>query len=456
MLWYLYHEKVSVYRDGDGEWSVVFETRCRHLQDDLLCGVYEDRPEICRDFDNTTCEVNAPEGGLTFATPEEFLDYLRERRPGVYRPPGRALRAAALRLPGPRPRPEGPRRRRHAVRGLRPRLAAPGRRPRGHAASTAARTPIPSAAAWSACAATAPPATSTALWPAGASTPRWTSPPSRRADVRARRARARGPRRPLRPHQHRARCTWCASRGRRPRARDGLRRPADGGAAAPGIATARTGSTAWASAPARTCSPRPGARGALPVHAPAHPDRERRARPHAAARGLPVADPRRRARPACPTAAPTACGTCTARRRAARRRASSGSRRPSARPTTSARRRRRRLVEVLEEAGAASWARPRACGRSRAPAMEAAGLDPVARLAVQRRAGCPSSIPRARGPSSASCHAARHARLASIVASFLAHLPADAPGGLRGAGARDRAGASARPDRPSGPGRPCN
>ena len=31
ILWYLYHEQVSIYRDGDGEWSVVFETRCRHL-----------------------------------------------------------------------------------------------------------------------------------------------------------------------------------------------------------------------------------------------------------------------------------------------------------------------------------------------------------------------------------------------------------------------------------------
>jgi Fe-S-cluster containining protein len=73
ILWYLYHEQVSIYRDGDGEWSVVFETRCRHLQGSLLCAVYPERPIICRDFDNTTCDVNDPEGGLAFATPEEFL-----------------------------------------------------------------------------------------------------------------------------------------------------------------------------------------------------------------------------------------------------------------------------------------------------------------------------------------------------------------------------------------------
>jgi Fe-S-cluster containining protein len=84
ILWYLYHDQVSVYRDGDGEWSVVFETRCRNLQGDLLCGVYVDRPIICRDFDNTTCDVNQPEGGLSLATPEEFLVWLRKKRPRVY------------------------------------------------------------------------------------------------------------------------------------------------------------------------------------------------------------------------------------------------------------------------------------------------------------------------------------------------------------------------------------
>jgi Fe-S-cluster containining protein len=85
VLWFLYHERVSVYRDGDGDWSVVFETRCRHLQGNLLCRVYPERPLICREFANTTCEVNAPEGGRTFAAPEEFLGWLRQERPGLYR-----------------------------------------------------------------------------------------------------------------------------------------------------------------------------------------------------------------------------------------------------------------------------------------------------------------------------------------------------------------------------------
>lgn len=84
ILWYLYHEKVSVYRDGDGSWNVQFESRCRHLQSDLLCAIYESRPHICRDFDEQTCEVNTT-GGRTFEDAQTFLDYLRAEHPRVYR-----------------------------------------------------------------------------------------------------------------------------------------------------------------------------------------------------------------------------------------------------------------------------------------------------------------------------------------------------------------------------------
>jgi uncharacterized protein len=97
ILWYLYHEKVSIYRDGDGEWSVVFETRCRHLEGSLLCAVYPERPIICRDFDNTTCDVNDPVGGLAFATPEEFLVWLKAKRPRLYRRLAERYVPAALR-----------------------------------------------------------------------------------------------------------------------------------------------------------------------------------------------------------------------------------------------------------------------------------------------------------------------------------------------------------------------
>jgi Fe-S-cluster containining protein len=85
VLWYLYHEQVYVYVDGDGDWSVLFETRCRKLGADLRCGIYAERPHICRSFDNRSCEVNDPgHDTLTFRAPAEFLAWLEKARPRLY------------------------------------------------------------------------------------------------------------------------------------------------------------------------------------------------------------------------------------------------------------------------------------------------------------------------------------------------------------------------------------
>jgi Fe-S-cluster containining protein len=85
VLWYLYHERVSVYADEGGEWSVLFETRCRNLRDDRRCDVYAARPHICRGFSNRACDVNAPSPrALTFREPEEFLAWLEATRPRLH------------------------------------------------------------------------------------------------------------------------------------------------------------------------------------------------------------------------------------------------------------------------------------------------------------------------------------------------------------------------------------
>ncbi len=96
VLWYLYHENVTVYADADGEWSVMFETRCRNLGEDRLCRVYDSRPHICRGFDNRSCDVNDPsEKALSFAAPREFLGWLETKRPRLY------ARIAAQHVPEP-------------------------------------------------------------------------------------------------------------------------------------------------------------------------------------------------------------------------------------------------------------------------------------------------------------------------------------------------------------------
>jgi Fe-S-cluster containining protein len=85
ILWHLYHEGITIYRDGDNEWMVQFESRCRHLLDDNKCGIYEQRPHICRDYSEESCEVNADGVGTTFYSPAEFLAWLEKNKKRVYK-----------------------------------------------------------------------------------------------------------------------------------------------------------------------------------------------------------------------------------------------------------------------------------------------------------------------------------------------------------------------------------
>jgi uncharacterized protein len=83
ILWYLYHPGVSVYVE-EGDWMVQFETRCQHLLPDKRCSIYETRPPICREYDETGCEVNADVVGQCLYSPREFLDYLQQHHRRIY------------------------------------------------------------------------------------------------------------------------------------------------------------------------------------------------------------------------------------------------------------------------------------------------------------------------------------------------------------------------------------
>lgn len=85
ILWFLYHEKVSVYRSDKGGWFVQFDTRCGNLQGDGLCGIYEHRPHMCRDFKETACEVNSQDESTYFHTPQDFCDYLQRTKKKIHR-----------------------------------------------------------------------------------------------------------------------------------------------------------------------------------------------------------------------------------------------------------------------------------------------------------------------------------------------------------------------------------
>lgn len=83
VLWYLYHPGLSIYT-ADGEWMVQFDTRCKFLQPDNRCGIYETRPLVCREFDERECEVNSRDVGLSFYEPQAFLEWLAKHHKRVH------------------------------------------------------------------------------------------------------------------------------------------------------------------------------------------------------------------------------------------------------------------------------------------------------------------------------------------------------------------------------------
>jgi len=89
IVWYLYHGGVEIFVDWDDAWHVLFRTRCENLTPAGLCGVYERRPGICKDFDWRSCERRfTPEDGPpdkhAWAKADDFLAWLKQRRPRAF------------------------------------------------------------------------------------------------------------------------------------------------------------------------------------------------------------------------------------------------------------------------------------------------------------------------------------------------------------------------------------
>lgn len=53
--WFLLHERATIFRESD-TWYLLVHTVCRHLQDNNMCGIYETRPQVCRDYSTKDCE----------------------------------------------------------------------------------------------------------------------------------------------------------------------------------------------------------------------------------------------------------------------------------------------------------------------------------------------------------------------------------------------------------------
>lgn len=83
--WYLCHENVVVFIEKK-QWYLGILTRCKHLQEDNRCGIYETRPKICRGYSTDNCDYHGGEYDWEklFTSAEQLreygLEYLRKRR----------------------------------------------------------------------------------------------------------------------------------------------------------------------------------------------------------------------------------------------------------------------------------------------------------------------------------------------------------------------------------------
>lgn len=73
--WYMMHGRVSVFVE-DETWYLVVHADCENLADNNLCNIYDDRPQICRDYSTVDCEYDDDECyEKLFETPEQIWEY---------------------------------------------------------------------------------------------------------------------------------------------------------------------------------------------------------------------------------------------------------------------------------------------------------------------------------------------------------------------------------------------
>ncbi|MEM7475856.1 MAG: YkgJ family cysteine cluster protein [Planctomycetota bacterium] len=76
MRWFLLHDRASIFVEDD-DWYIFVHTVCKHLQPDNRCGIYETRPEICREYTTDECEYDEDSTyEKFFETPEQIAEYV--------------------------------------------------------------------------------------------------------------------------------------------------------------------------------------------------------------------------------------------------------------------------------------------------------------------------------------------------------------------------------------------
>ncbi|MEN6406464.1 MAG: YkgJ family cysteine cluster protein [Thermoguttaceae bacterium] len=78
LRWFLLHEHVAVFVE-DRAWYLLVQTPCKHLRKDHRCGIYDRRPQICRDYVTDNCEYDDDwTYEMYWDSPEQVEQYEKE------------------------------------------------------------------------------------------------------------------------------------------------------------------------------------------------------------------------------------------------------------------------------------------------------------------------------------------------------------------------------------------
>lgn len=101
-IWTLHHQGIEIYVERPEKWFLHIETRCRQLDARGRCGIYHERPVLCREYDPRGCERRYPlsEVRAWFHDAGELEAWLRAERPAHWqRLLAHRARAAAAEAP---------------------------------------------------------------------------------------------------------------------------------------------------------------------------------------------------------------------------------------------------------------------------------------------------------------------------------------------------------------------
>jgi Fe-S-cluster containining protein len=78
--WYLCHENVVVFVEKR-QWYIGIMSRCKQLQPDNRCGIYQTRPRVCREYTTDTCDYHGGDYQFEhlFTSAEQLRDYAEKK-----------------------------------------------------------------------------------------------------------------------------------------------------------------------------------------------------------------------------------------------------------------------------------------------------------------------------------------------------------------------------------------